>query len=328
MANENKKKSAVDIEEFSNEMVFLLDRAIKDDNVTFENPNLIVCWEKKECKKDDCPIYNQKEELRCWQVAGTYCGGNIQGQFADKYQNCMQCDVYKAACPTNAERIGEGVNNLLYLIRKKTHHAEEQMAKITHLNKELSSALENLDNKNRQIQELVITDKLTKLYNRNYLFSTLEDEISRCARYDYKFSILMMDIDNFKVINDTYGHLAGDEILSFLGAMLKEKLRPTDRAFRFGGEEFVIVLPDTEATISYIVAERIRAAFECKTFSFTSDTDTKPATISNTLSIGITGYEKGMSIQKLLDEADEAMYKAKSLGKNRVVRHDELGTLE
>ncbi|HDN94591.1 MAG TPA: GGDEF domain-containing protein, partial [Nitrospirae bacterium] len=147
-------------------------------------------------------------------------------------------------------------------------------------------------------------------------------------RYDYKFSILMMDIDNFKVINDTYGHLAGDEILSFLGAMLKEKLRPTDRAFRFGGEEFVIVLPDTEATISYIVAERIRAAFECKTFSFTSDTDTKPATISNTLSIGITGYEKGMSIQKLLDEADEAMYKAKSLGKNRVVRHDELGTLE
>jgi diguanylate cyclase (GGDEF)-like protein len=328
MTEENKPIRPSVMEVRASEIVSLLDRAINDDNVTFNNPHLTVCWEEKDCKKDACSLHSQKKELRCWQIAGTYCGGKIQGQFAEKYQNCMQCDVYKAACPTVVEKIGEGINNLLFLIRKKNILTHEQMHRIDHLNKEYSSALENLDNKNRQIQELVITDKLTKLYNRNYMFTTFEDEISRTARYEYKFSVLMMDIDNFKKINDTYGHLAGDEILSFLGALLKEKLRPTDRAFRFGGEEFVVVLPESEMTISYLIAERIRKAFESKAFSFTLSSDPKPAIISNTLSIGLTDYKKGMTIQQLLDEADAAMYKAKSSGKNKVVRHDELDTIK
>lgn len=328
MAEIEETERKTSLEEFGDEMALLLDKAIDDESVGFENPNLVVCWEKKDCKKDDCPVYEQKANLRCWQIAGTYCGGKVQGQFAEKYQNCVQCDVYKAACPTAYERIGEGINNLLYIIRKKNRYTREQMEKITHLNKELSSALENLDNKNRQIQELVITDKLTKLYNRNYMFSTLEDEISRYARYDYKFSIIMLDIDNFKRLNDTYGHLAGDAVLNNLGSMLKDKLRPTDRAFRFGGEEFVVVLPDTEATIAYIVAERIREAFESKTFSFNTAEDSRSVTVSSTVSIGITAFRNGMSIQQLLDEADVAMYKAKSLGKNRVVRHDQIDDIE
>lgn len=147
MTEEKKQNHAADIEVFGNEIVSLLDRAINDDTITFNNPHLIVCWEKKDCKKDDCFLYNQKKELRCWQISGTYCGGKIQGQFAQKYQNCMQCDVYKAACPTIVERIGEGVNNLLFLMRKKNLLTREQLHKITHLNKEFSSALENLDSK-------------------------------------------------------------------------------------------------------------------------------------------------------------------------------------
>ncbi len=84
------KTSDKDIEEFGEKIAELLDQAISDDSVTFENPNLLTCWQEKNCKKEDCSLYNQKKELRCWQKSGTYCGGEIQGVFAEKYKNCRQ----------------------------------------------------------------------------------------------------------------------------------------------------------------------------------------------------------------------------------------------
>ncbi|MBI4844998.1 MAG: diguanylate cyclase [Candidatus Omnitrophica bacterium] len=315
------------VERITKEIIPLFDLAIKNDSVLYKNPNLKQCWNEKNCKKESCPVFKNESNLRCWQIAGTYCGGKIQGLFAEKYDNCKMCEVYKKACPTIVEELGENFNNLMYLVHKQKHITADHVKKIDHLNKELFSALENLDLKNREIQELVITDKLTGLYNRNYLFATLEDEISRSMRYDYQFSLLMMDLDDFKKINDEYGHLEGDKILSFLGEMLKTKLRKTDRSFRYGGEEFVIVLPETEMTIAFMVAERIRAAFEAKTFSMHHPATSKDTLLSPTLSIGVISYQKGLSIQDLLGKADEAMYKAKSLGKNKVVRHDELSTL-
>ncbi len=304
------------------EVLPIFERAVKDDDVIFENPNLVKCWEKKDCKKTDCSCLDN-ENLRCWQIAGTFCGGKVQGSFVDKYENCKECEVFRGACPTLVEELGENLNNMLFLIRKQKMLNAEKAQKIEYLNKELLSALESLDSRNLEIQELVITDKLTGVYNRHYLFTMLEDELSRCSRRGYIFSILMMDIDDFKKFNDTYGHLTGDNLLSSFGELLQIKIRKVDRAFRFGGEEFIVVLPETDMTIAWAVAERIRISFAEMNVAI-NDEDDKSPTVSSTISIGCSRYEPGISINKLIELADEAMYSAKSQGKNMVVRFDQL----
>ncbi|MBF0329579.1 MAG: GGDEF domain-containing protein [Nitrospirae bacterium] len=302
------------------EILPLMDKAISDDSVLFNNDNLKTCWEEKNCDKEVCPVHSKNEHLRCWQIAGTYCGGKVQGFFAEKYKNCKACDIYTAACPTVVEELGEGLNNLLFLIRKQKRYNAKQLEEINHLNNELSSAIENLDTKNRAIQEMVITDKLTGLYNRNYLFTVLEDEISRCQRYNTTFSIFMIDIDDFKRVNDEFGHLVGDKLLASLGDVVKKVIRNTDRPFRYGGEEFVIILPETEPSIAIIIANRIRTAFEATIIEIDDGSGKK--NISRTLSLGVAFYKKGATSQELLKQADTAMYTAKAEGKNKVIRFD------
>lgn len=308
-----------------NEILPLLDAAITDDSVVFANPHLTPCWKAKNCACATCPVLNNEMDLRCWHIAGTYCGGRTQGVFAEKFENCKLCDVYRAACPTIVEELGEGINNYLYLIRKQKAHNAKQLQQISHLNKELASAIENLDTKNREIQELVIADRLTGLFNRGYLFTVLEDEITRCQRYDSKLSLLMMDLDDFKCVNDEHGHQAGDKVLSALGTFLKSRIRKTDRCFRYGGEEFVIILPETEITLANIIANRMREEYEKQVVVIERPDGAKPIEISRTLSIGVTCCREGSSPQELLKEADRAMYEAKTQGKNRVVRHDLIG---
>jgi len=320
------EKNENDIDDLLNriqvEILPLLDQAIVDDSVAFDNANLKECWNEKKCENTKCAVHNNEANLRCWQISGTYCGGKVQGVFAEKYGNCKACDLYKAACPTVVEELGEGLNNLLFLIHKQKAHNAKQLDSIKHLNSELSSAIENLDAKNRSIQELIITDKLTGLFNRNYLFTVLEDEISRCQRYNSSFSILMIDIDNFKTVNDEFGHLAGDNLLTLLGTHVKKTIRNTDRPFRYGGEEFVIVLPETEATIALIIADRIRTTFENVSIEIAASSG--PKKVSRTLSIGAAFYTQGVTAQLLLQHADMAMYRAKTEGKNRVFRYDNL----
>lgn len=244
----------------------------------------------------------------------------VQGSFAEKYQNCRRCDVFRAACPTIVEELGENLNNLLFLLRKEKHLTRSQIDKIEYLNRELLSSLENLDTRNREIQELVITDKLTGLYNRHYLMTSLEDEIDRCHRCENRFSLLMIDVDNFKSINDTYGHSLGDVMLAYLGGLLRRQIRKHDRPFRYGGEEFVVILPDTDLTIAWVVAERIRTTFEKEQFRV--ETKDAPLTaVSRTLSIGLVRYMQDLTPEVLLAQADDAMYKAKSQGKNRMIKY-------
>lgn len=308
-----------------NEILPLLDAAITDDSVVFANPHLAACWKAKNCTCTRCPVLNNEADLRCWHIAGTYCGGKAQGVFADKFQNCKLCDVYRDACPTIVEELGEGINNYLYLIRKQKAHNAKQLHQISYLNKELASAIENLDTKNREIQELVVTDKLTGLFNRGYLFTLLDDETARCQRYNSKLSLLMMDLDDFKRVNDEYGHVAGDKVLSALGTFLKSMIRKTDRCFRYGGEEFVVVLPETEIAVANIIANRMREEYEKQVIVVEGPEGSKPIEISRTLSVGIACYREGGGSQELLKEADRAMYEAKAQGKNRVVRYDLIG---
>jgi diguanylate cyclase (GGDEF)-like protein len=300
------------------EILPLLYQAVHDDEIHFQNPNNISCWERRGCERSDCPAYGNLDGS-CWQIAGTFCCGIVQGTFAEKYESCRECEVFKVSCPTLVEEIGEALNYLLFLFRKEKGIARKQMGKIEYLNKELLSSLGNLDTRNREIQELVITDKLTGLYNRQYLTTVLDDEIHRSQRGTNPLTIMMIDVDDFKIINDTFGHMYGDKMLSFLGNMLHDYLRKCDRPFRYGGEEFVVVLPDTDLTIAWVVAERIRKTFEKEQFEFEAKDGAK--TVSRTISIGLAGYELGMSVSALIKRADEAMYKAKSEGKNITIRY-------
>lgn len=203
-------------------------------------------------------------------------------------------------------------------------HVQGAMQKSEHLNKELISALENPDARNREIQEIMTTDRLTSLYNRNYLFTMLEDEFARSARREYLFSLMMIDIDDIKSINDTFGHSSGDKMLFRFGTLLKESLRKFDRAFRYGGEEFVVVLPDTELTVASLVAERVQSAFEKEIFAFAVAGEDKPTGVSRTISIGVAILSPQTTAEILLTQADEAMYVAKNQGKNRVLKYGDL----
>ncbi len=301
------------------EILPLFESAVVDDRVVFQNPHLVRCWEQLSCDRKHCPAF-QKNPVRCWQVVGTYCGGKVQGQFVEKYATCRACPTFVAACPTLVEELGEHLNNMLFLLRAEKRRAQEAMRRSEHLNKELTSALENLDARNREIQEIMTTDRLTGLYNRNYLFTMLEDEFARAARRsEYTFCLLMIDIDDFKSVNDTFGHSNGDRMLSRFGIVLGEGIRKFDRAFRYGGEEFVVVLPDTELAVARLVAERIRYAFEKETFVFVAAGKDKSADVSRTLSIGAVTPSPEVTAELLLAQADEAMYAAKTQGKNRVV---------
>jgi diguanylate cyclase (GGDEF)-like protein len=165
----------------------------------------------------------------------------------------------------------------------------------------------------QRYRDLSITDNLTQLHNSRHFYNILQSEIDRSIRYNHPLSLLLMDIDNFKHYNDTYGHLEGDKVLSSLGSVVQERLRRTDSAYRYGGEEFTVILPVTEREEALNVAERIRKGFEAEIFSPKPNEE-----VHITVSIGASQYIHGEKIESFIKKADKAMYAAKDQGKNRV----------
>lgn len=159
-----------------------------------------------------------------------------------------------------------------------------------------------------KIAEITSIDPLTKLYNRQYLFLKLKEEFNRYKRYGTTFSVLMIDIDDFKSINDSFGHQKGDAVLSKLGEILEKSKRELDICARYGGEEFMIILPHTEKNESYKIAERIRSLIMKK---FQQD--------HITVSLGVANCpSSAKTIESLVKKADNALYESKKMGKNRV----------
>jgi diguanylate cyclase (GGDEF)-like protein len=157
------------------------------------------------------------------------------------------------------------------------------------------------------------TDPLTTLFNRSQLFVTLEQEVSRTRRSDRGFCLLMIDVDGLKLINDTAGHMRGDDVLRALGAIIHTSIRNVDSAYRYGGDEFVVLLPETEIVGAFVVAEKIRAGAEEVGLALT---ESEPLT---SVSIGLVSHpEDGLSAEELMTAADRAMYQAKKLGKNQI----------
>lgn len=156
-------------------------------------------------------------------------------------------------------------------------------------------------------------DLLTMLRNRNSMQQIMQQEINRCERYKTNLSVLFLDIDNFKKFNDEYGHKEGDNILIKLAEVIAKQLRVTDYAFRFGGEEFLILLPTTTLTGAFKIAERIRTKFNAIKFYPQKQKNHVHATIS----IGVADCNAECSVKSLINLADKAMYQAKQKGKNQ-----------
>lgn len=158
-------------------------------------------------------------------------------------------------------------------------------------------------------------DGLTGMANRRYLMVRLKQELDRAERYQTSLSVIMLDLDKFKTFNDTYGHLKGDELLKAFSAMVKEMIRTTDLAGRYGGEEFCVMLPNTSIKGALVIAERIRKSAE----ELKIPIDDNQPPVGRTVSIGVAEYSIGDSIEKMLSTADAALYRAKEGGRNRVV---------
>ncbi|PID76509.1 MAG: diguanylate cyclase [Deltaproteobacteria bacterium] len=184
----------------------------------------------------------------------------------------------------------------------------------------LTSTLKNkLQRSQLEIERLAITDELTGLYNRRYFLSRLNEELLRAFRFENMVSIIILDIDYFKNVNDNYGHLTGDMLLQGIASLLKQNTRVSDIAARFGGEEFIILTPETTLAGTQKLAEKLRSAIAAARFQ----TDTGKE-ISITASFGCASVlpvrnKAGLDAVRLISMADKALYTAKSEGRNRVV---------
>jgi diguanylate cyclase (GGDEF)-like protein len=166
-----------------------------------------------------------------------------------------------------------------------------------------------------ELERLSVTDRLTDLYNHGYLLQRLDEEVGRAARFGHVLSLVMIDIDNFKDFNDTYGHPKGDVVLRAVSDTLRNNLREIDFAARYGGEEFVVVLPETDTAGAEAVAERIRADVAALSFAG-SNTDRD---VHKTISLGVATYPThALTGAALIVAADQAMYQVKRGGKNAV----------
>jgi diguanylate cyclase (GGDEF)-like protein len=165
----------------------------------------------------------------------------------------------------------------------------------------------------QKLQKLATTDGLTKLYNSRSFYSQLELEVDRYNRYRHPLSLLLLDIDNFKEFNDNFGHLEGDKVLVRFSQIIKSCLRTNDSAYRYGGEEFTVILPETNGDEAKTVAQRIRSSLETEKFMPIPDKNAKI-----TISIGVTQYFPKEELSAFIRRADKAMYLSKKNGRNRV----------
>ncbi|MFK8041780.1 diguanylate cyclase [Congregibacter sp.] len=206
-------------------------------------------------------------------------------------------DLFIAAEAFRQENIRE--RELLTNYRELSRGLEAQVAERTR----------ELQLKNEQLDRLASIDKLTDTYNRRALDKALTTELRRALRYERSLALLIMDIDFFKQVNDTHGHLTGDQVLSTLATQIKANLRHSDILGRWGGEEFLVICPETGVEPARSVAEKVRAAIEGTDFGL-------PDRI--TISIGISIIAEGSTAESLVADADRALYLAKNQGRNRV----------
>lgn len=297
LKNSEIKKYNRELEEAQHKITESIDEVINHESfhVRYINKDLVKCWEVKGCNKADCPSH-KSEDLRCWQVAGTFCGGVAQGVFAKKYGDCQQCEVFKHAFDNRINTIGESFNNMMALLQSK--HLELQEA-------------------NQKLNVLLDIDFLTQIANRRSFQHRIENIHLLTMRYNYPYSIIICDIDNFKLYNDTYGHQQGDYVLISVANTMKSAIRRTDEIFRWGGEEFIVILPEQNHSDALKVAENLRASVHNLGLKH-QKSDLRIVTISCGVASFYPWKTKVVGWEYVVKQADDALYKAKLGNKNCV----------
>ncbi len=260
----------------------------------------IKCYQYFQCDRGDCPSY-MSGDGRCWVRQGNMCYiHSITG--SGGRDSCIQCPMF----------LVEGV---VVVKSSRTEKLLEpsDISPVNHLISESSLALE-IAELYEETEKMSITDGLTGLYNHREFYRLLEKEVERSRRYGTDISVLMIDVDNFKIYNDTYGHMAGDMALRKIADAIKSSVRKLDIVARYGGEEFAVILPETNQAGAVSLAERIKNSVSSINFSPEED-----EFVRLTVSIGVCSMKNGeLSPDKFISRADDAAYLAKKTGKNKI----------
>ncbi len=220
----------------------------------------------------------------------------------------------------------EVIGVLHFRSKRSNAYTEEDLRRAERIGVQIAGAIANaqlyaglkkteqeLKESEQSYRELSIIDDLTQLYNSRHFYFQLKIELDRSNRYELPLTLLLLDLDNFKIFNDAYGHVEGDQVLKRLGRVVKRCLRETDFAYRYGGEEFTILLPMTTSTDGAVTAERIRTEFKKENFSPLPGQD-----VHVTVSIGLAQYKPQEEMKVFVHRVDQLMYQGKKSGKDKV----------
>ena len=233
-------------------------------------------------------------------------------------------DIYKKLKSEQIElivpmRFKGSINGLLFLKKKEeefgSEYTDDEKQYLDIIAGFASVAIENA-----KLYEMATLDRKTKLYNHGYFQNRLIEEIERAEKYKTDLILMIMDLDHFKRVNDTYGHMKGDDVLIKVAETIKANVREFDIPARFGGEEFTVILPETSPSDGLNVAERLRLAVKNLIF------DSEKGTFQITVSIGVSHYVHSVNMTEdiLIEQADKALYYAKEHGRNQVVYYDDV----
>lgn len=283
----------------------------EDRNILGEGPVFLApvaktpgrkCFEVKMCGFSGCPAFS-RENARCWIEGFSACVSHHSDIAEEKRKECVRCEMFgsSAVVVTRSHPGSRRIN-------------PETTQSIVTLVQEAALALELVE-MNENTRRMSITDGLTGLANHREFYQSLGRELERVRRYGHGLSLLMVDVDDFKRVNDRYGHLAGDAALKKIAGLLRGCVRANDIVARYGGEEFGVILPESTPAGALMFAERIKTEIAGHRFLETGDEHARL-----TVSIGIYSTDNGdLSEERMVRFADEAAYLAKGSGKNCVV---------
>src|SRR5512147_1719177 len=233
-------------------------------------------------------------------------------RFAKRVDEMTKWQTHSIIClPLKSKQRVLGVIQLINVDMK--HFGDHEVLALNSLADYAAIAIDNSRAVER-IQELTITDDCTGLYNARHLYKTLEAEVYRSSRFGYEFTVLFLDLDHFKQVNDTYGHLVGSKLLAEIGYSIKSHLRLIDYAFRYGGDEFVVLLPQTGKESGLVVARRLLESF--RNSRFLKDENLN---LNVRASIGLAAYpDDAKSAHEIIRQADEMMYMVKNSTRDNI----------
>ncbi len=222
-----------------------------------------------------------------------------------------------------ADRI-EDLREAVASISKETHHMEAHQRKLEKALGDSAQEIDDLRKKLKNVSRAARTDALTDLANRKYFAKRLREAAKEATETKNPLALLMLDVDNFKEVNDNWGHLVGDHVLRLISKTLVESIKGRDLAARYGGDEFAVVLPNTRLKDASTLAEQIRKTISTKKLSLKN---TGESIRGITASIGVAAYRHGETLDELIHRADQALYSAKNDGRNRVATEAPLQAL-